>query len=172
MCDYESHDEMVRKLMRLATRYPGLASVDTVGNSVQGRPMVYIKMSQNIQQRSHLEPMFKYVANMHGDEVVGRQLLIYLAQYLLQNYGRNERVTRLLNTTEIYLMPSMNPDGYENSKPGCNSNPFNFFLGGGGPSGRQNANRVDLNRDFPKQFDERQDVDSRTLENGRQAETK
>ena len=68
-------------------------------------------------------------------------------------------------------MPSMNPDGYTASKPGCNTfGGFNLF-GLGGKSGRENANNVDLNRDFPKQFDERQDVDSRTLESGRQPET-
>ena len=50
--------------------------------------MVYIKISSNVGRRSLLEPMFKYVGNMHGDETVGRQLLIYLAQYLLSNYGR------------------------------------------------------------------------------------
>ena len=64
---------------------------------------------------------FKYVANMHGDEVVGRQMVIYLAHYLLQNYRRDRRVKQLVDNTEIYLMPSMNPDGYTASKPGCNT---------------------------------------------------
>jgi len=171
MCNYESHDKMVRKLVKLATRFPNLAQVDTVGDSVEGRPLVYIKISGNVTRRSHLEPMFKYVANMHGDEVVGRQMVIYLAHYLLQNYRRDRRVKQLVDNTEIYLMPSMNPDGYTASKPGCNTfGGFNLF-GLGGKSGRENANNVDLNRDFPKQFDERQDVDSRTLESGRQPET-
>ena len=96
MCNYESHEDMIRKLMTLATRYPELAMVDTVGNSVQGRHLAYIKISQNIQKRSHLEPMFRYVANMHGDETVGRQMLIYLAQHLLQNYGRDQRITKVI----------------------------------------------------------------------------
>lgn len=52
---------------------------------------------------------------MHGDETVGRELLLYLTQYLLDNYGRVDEVTRLLDTTDIYLMPSMNPDGFDQS---------------------------------------------------------
>ena len=61
---------------------------------------------------------FRYVGNMHGDETVGRQLLIYLAEYLLQNYGRNNRIRKLVDNTEIYLMPSMNPDGFANAQVG------------------------------------------------------
>ena len=38
--------------------------------------------------------MFKWVANMHGNEAVGRQLVIFMAEYLLQNFGKDDRVTR------------------------------------------------------------------------------
>ena len=39
-------------------------------------------------------PMFKWVANMHGNEVVGRQMVIILAQHLIRNYGQDTRITR------------------------------------------------------------------------------
>ena len=70
-------------------------------------------------------------------------------------------MTRLLNNTEIYLLPSLNPDGYEISRVGeCDNNRL----------GRSNANNVDLNRNFPKQFDEPQN-NFRQLMNGREPET-
>ena len=57
--------------------------------------------------RPLLRPMVKYVGNMHGNELAGRQVLIALAEYLVHNYGVEDRVTRLLNTTEVMPLPSI-----------------------------------------------------------------
>lgn len=142
---YTHYEELQQLFSSLVQKYPNLARVSSIGKSVEDRDLLYIEISENVRERKLGEPMVKYVANMHGDEAVGRELLVYLAQYLLHNYGKDERVTKLVNNTDIFLMPSMNPDGFEKSEEGkCDSKR--------GFTGRENANHVDLNRNFPDQF--------------------
>lgn len=79
---------------------------------------------------------------MHGNEVVGRELMLHLIQVLLEGYKREDDIQHLVDETRIHILPSMNPDGWEMSVEGdCNSE-----------KGRGNWNGYDLNRDFPDQF--------------------
>lgn len=113
---YHNTYEVQDLFAKLSKEYPDLAKVHTIGSSSEGRDLTVIEITKNVRKRSILVPMFKYVANMHGDETVGREMVIYLAEYLLYNYGKIPEVTKLVDTTDIFLMPSMNPDGFENSK--------------------------------------------------------
>lgn len=113
---YHNYDELTNLFKQFETEHPDIVKLISVGKSVRNRELWALEINGNVKSRSLLTPMFKYVANMHGDESVGRQLVINLAQYLIHNYGKDDRVTKLVNTTDIFLMPSMNPDGYENSQ--------------------------------------------------------
>ncbi|XP_043468801.1 carboxypeptidase D isoform X2 [Leptopilina heterotoma] len=163
---YIHYDELKQLFQNLTIQYPDLVKIHSIGKSVENRELLAIEISKNVAQRDIGEPMVKYVANMHGDESVGRELLIYLAQYLLHNYGKDQRVTRLVDNTDIFLMPSMNPDGFEKAEEG-ECNPNTDYMG------RKNANNVDLNRDFPDQFDRSSNNvgHGHTLAEGREKET-
>ncbi|XP_012732805.2 carboxypeptidase D [Fundulus heteroclitus] len=141
---YYNYVNLTNRLRALAQSYPHIANLSSVGRSVEGRELWVMRITAEPDKDTPGKPKFKYVGNMHGDETVSRQVLVYLVEYLLANYGQEERITELVNTTDIYIMPSMNPDGFERSEEGkCE-----------GKSGaRNNAKNVDLNRSFPDQFD-------------------
>lgn len=143
---YISNQDIETVLKNLQRQYPNLAKVSSIGKSLEGRDLFVIEIRRDVQQsRTLLMPMFKYIGNIHGDEPLGRQLLVYLAEYLLSNINASSEVRSLVDNTDIFLMPSMNPDGFERSIEGnCRSLP-NY-------TGRYNAGRIDLNRDFPDPF--------------------
>lgn len=118
---YHSEKDLENLYADLMKQYPGKVEVLSAGKSALGRELYVLHLNTNVRKRGLLQPMFKYVANMHGDETIGRELLVYLAEYLLHNYGQLDEVTRLLNSTDIYLMPSMNPDGFALSKASTKS---------------------------------------------------
>ncbi|KYB27025.1 carboxypeptidase A [Tribolium castaneum] len=133
---------MVGFMKEINSTYPNITQMHSIGKSVQGRDLYVMIISSNPFKHVPGKPEFKFVANMHGNEVVGRELLLYLMKYLCEHYQADDRVTNLLETTKIHLMPSMNPDGYEVAHEGD----------AGGSDGRANAHGVDLNRNFPDQY--------------------
>uniref|UniRef100_A0A0N5B0H4 Peptidase_M14 domain-containing protein n=1 Tax=Syphacia muris TaxID=451379 RepID=A0A0N5B0H4_9BILA len=137
-----NYTEMTDWLNEYANKYPNITMLYSVGKSVQNRDLWVIVISQNPRTHSTGIPEFKYVGNIHGNEVVGRETLLYLIAILCENYGHNRFLTEMVNTTRIHIMPSMNPDGYEAGVRGDHM----------GYMGRSNANQVDLNRNFPPRY--------------------
>ncbi|KAK3607554.1 hypothetical protein CHS0354_011089 [Potamilus streckersoni] len=143
MSSYHHYTQLTDFLRNITAKYPDISKLSSVGKSLEGRELWVVRITDRVNETEPEEPMLKYVGNMHGNEVVGREVLIYLIQYLLENYKLYPRVTNLVDNVDIYIMPTMNPDGFEKANEGDCS----------GEKGRGNANNVDLNRDFPDQFD-------------------
>lgn len=129
-------------LRQISASYPSLTRLYSIGKSVQGRDLWVLEISTTPGSHVPGVPEFKYVANMHGNEVVGKETLLLLTKYLLERYENDERVTRLVNGTRMHFLYSMNPDGYEVSREGDRTSSM----------GRANANGIDLNRNFPDQY--------------------
>uniref|UniRef100_A0A670ZGA0 Carboxypeptidase Z n=1 Tax=Pseudonaja textilis TaxID=8673 RepID=A0A670ZGA0_PSETE len=140
---HHSFPQMVKALKKVVSRCPQVARLSSIGRSFEGKDLFVIEFSTSPGKHELLKPELKYIGNMHGNEVVGREMLIYLAQHLCSEYLLgNARIQTLVNNTRIHLLPSMNPDGYElAAEEGAGYN--------GWVNGRQTAQNLDLNRNFP-----------------------
>lgn len=151
---YHSNAQMISILKKTEERCANISRTYSIGRTMEGRDLLVIEFSDNPGEHELLEPEMKFVGNMHGNEVLGRQLLIYLAQHLCSEYLLgNERVQTLVNTTRIHILPSMNPDGYELAAAGAGDGADGDESEGlrydSWTVGRNNAQNVDLNRNFP-----------------------
>ncbi|KAK0098361.1 hypothetical protein PV326_009114 [Microctonus aethiopoides] len=133
---------MEQFLIDLHDNYPNITRLYSIGKSVLGRELYVMEITNNPGTHDKNKPEVKYIGNMHGNEVVGREILLLLLKYLCENYIKDTRATKIVNSIRLHVMPSMNPDGYEASKLGDVD----------GIDGRNNANNVDLNRNFPDQY--------------------
>uniref|UniRef100_A0A3Q2TAK3 Carboxypeptidase X, M14 family member 1 n=1 Tax=Fundulus heteroclitus TaxID=8078 RepID=A0A3Q2TAK3_FUNHE len=111
---HHNYKEM-RKLMKsVHDECPDITRIYSIGKSYKDLKLYVMEISDNPGKHELGEPEFRYVAGMHGNEVLGRELLLNLMQYMCQEYKRgNQRIVRLVKETRIHLLPSMNPDGYE-----------------------------------------------------------
>ncbi|OQV25487.1 Carboxypeptidase D [Hypsibius exemplaris] len=136
---YHNYENLTSLMKSLAIGYPNITHLYSIGKSVLGRELWVMEISSKPETHQPGVPEFKYVGNMHGNEVIGREILINLIEFLLKNYGSLDCIRKLVDSTRIHILPSMNPDGFEVSKEG------DFD----GVTGRGNHNNIDLNRNFP-----------------------
>ncbi|XP_071313711.1 probable carboxypeptidase X1 isoform X2 [Trachinotus anak] len=114
--DFRHHNyKEMRKLMKSVNEAcPDITRIYSIGKSYTGLKLYVMEISDNPGKHELGEPEFRYVAGMHGNEVLGRELLLNLMEYMCQEYKRgDQRIVRLVKETRIHLLPSMNPDGYE-----------------------------------------------------------
>jgi PKD repeat protein len=132
---YPTYDAYVQMMYDFATNYPNLCQITQIGSTVQNRKLLVAKITSNVNA---VKPRFFYTSSIHGDETGSYVLCLRLIDYLLTNYGVDERITYLVDNIEIYINPLANPDG--TYKGGNNT--VNGAI-------RYNANYVDLNRNYP-----------------------
>lgn len=148
MGGYLKYAEMLAELDAMAQQYPTLittkapiSSFVTAGN----RPIYHVKISDN-PNTNESEPKILYTAIHHAREPMSLMETIFFMWYVLENYGTNDEVTYLVNNTQLYFVPCINPDGYvyneTTNATGGGMWRKNRRLNSGGSYG------VDLNRNY------------------------
>ena len=112
-------------------KYPDLVNVFSIGESVLGKEILCIRITNENNKQAKLSCLID--GCIHGCEWEAGDSCLYLAEYLLINFESNMTVTCILNTTEVYIIPLLNPD----------SRQMDY---------RFNENGIDLNRNFDIDF--------------------
>ncbi|XP_061345162.1 carboxypeptidase SOL1 [Gastrolobium bilobum] len=129
---YMTNADLERAIKEFGQRCSNISRIYSIGKSVKGVPLWVIEISDKPGEEE-TEPAFKYIGNVHGDEPVGRELLMFLANWLCDNHLKDPLATLIVENVHLHLLPSINPDGFSLRR-------------------RNNANNIDLNRDFPDQI--------------------
>ncbi len=134
---YPTYDAYVDWMYQFGTDYPDICRVIDAGTTVDGRNILFVKISDNPDTEED-EPEVMFTGTMHGDETTGYMGMLRLIDSILVSYGTDTRITNMVNEMEIWINPLANPDG---TYAGGNSSVSSAT--------RYNANSVDINRNFP-----------------------
>jgi len=118
---WHDYDELKADLLRLEEAFPRFLTYSSVGQSYDGRDMMLMTIN-NPETGPELSKAAMYIeANVHGNEIQGGEVCLYTVWYLMENYGRIEEVTKLVDERVFYIFPSVNPDGRDHFMDGTGS---------------------------------------------------
>jgi hypothetical protein len=108
---YRTFPQMVSDLQSIAATYASIASLDTLGYSYEGRPLLALKISDNVSADED-EPELLFMGLHHAREWPSVEVTCFIADTLTAGYGVNAHITDVVDSREIWVLPCVNPDGY------------------------------------------------------------
>ncbi|WP_062057134.1 M14 family zinc carboxypeptidase [Aquimarina longa] len=150
MAGFHTNEEAIAALDKMRQLYPQLITTkSSIGTTVEGRSIYMVKISDNADTDEN-EDEILFTSIHHAREPIGLSQNIFYMWYLLENYNSNSEIKTLVDNTELYFIPIINPDGYvHNQKTNPNGSGYwrkNRRNNGNGTYG------VDLNRNYGYQW--------------------
>ncbi|XP_064476774.1 carboxypeptidase M-like [Ornithodoros turicata] len=140
--DYHPITEVNSFVADIARKHSNVAKLQTLGQTWKGHPIWVVSLSLKSKEDNYT-PNVYVIANIHGNNVVTREVALHLISYMAQNQRSDPDVEWLLNNARVHVVPAVNIDGSDASIPGdCM-----------GLVGSENTNGINLNQNFPEVFD-------------------
>jgi hypothetical protein len=111
LSQYRKYADVERDLQTMALTYKDLVSLETYGVTKGGRKLYALRVSS--QKSQSVKPQVMITAATHGDELVTVEVLFSLMNELLAGYGKEARLTQLIDGRDIYFIPVVSPDSFE-----------------------------------------------------------
>lgn len=142
--DYHTYAETLAAVAEAEAAYPDLVSSQVIGQSYEGRDIVAVKVSANVAVDED-EPEVLFTHNQHAREHLTVEMALYTLTELTSQYGTDAEITGLLDSREIWLIPSANPDGKVYDQE---SGAFQMWRKNRQPNEGSSAVGTDLNRNW------------------------
>jgi murein tripeptide amidase MpaA len=111
---FYSYKEVVAELMNLEQTFPDIVQVVDIGDSFQNRDIYAIKLSDNVITNED-EAEVVFLGCHHAREWIAVDVPIRIARRLATGYASDDRIRSLLDRSEVWIVPIVNPDGLEYS---------------------------------------------------------
>ncbi|MFG1776742.1 M14 family zinc carboxypeptidase [Micromonospora sp. NPDC049048] len=110
--NYHDYAELTAVVNKVVADHPSIARKISIGSSYEGRDLMAVKISDNVATDEN-EPEILFNSQQHAREHLTVEMAIYLLNLFTDSYGTDSRVTNIVNTREIWIVPTVNPDGSE-----------------------------------------------------------
>jgi murein tripeptide amidase MpaA len=103
------------QLHELANTYPGVTKLVRIGTTLQGREILALKVTQGARgQRDGRRPAVLFSATQHAREWIATEIDRRLMYHYIEGWANEDpQIVKLLQRTELWFVPVMNPDGYQ-----------------------------------------------------------
>ncbi|OGQ17681.1 MAG: hypothetical protein A3B70_08035 [Deltaproteobacteria bacterium RIFCSPHIGHO2_02_FULL_40_11] len=141
--DFHNYSEMEQELLSLALTYSEIATLYSIGESVEGKELYMMHITGDAE---NVHPGILFLGLHHAREHLSAEVPLFLMKHLLENYGKDANITRLVDSRDIYILPMVNPDGaeYDITEP----NPYKWWRKNRKGDEHGNIYGVDLNRNY------------------------
>lgn len=142
---YKTYQETEQYLQDVVSEHPDLFKLQSIGKTHEKRDIMLMTVSFDVEN-ADLKPALLYTGTIHAREWIGNELAVKFIEYVVDNYKYNPQLIDILTCNTLYMVPCLNPDGFEYSMKHFSFWRKNRRLNHDGTFG------VDLNRNFSYGF--------------------
>ena len=110
---YHDYNALTAALKQIASQNPRIAKLTSIGKTMKGRDIWMMQVSGTKGPSATEKQALLICGNLEADHVIGSEVALGIAGYLVDGYGKDEKVTKALDTRTFYIIPRVNPDGAE-----------------------------------------------------------
>ncbi|MGW0821273.1 M14 family zinc carboxypeptidase [Streptomyces sp. NPDC002845] len=147
---YGGAGNLKEEILRTGQKHPSLTKVVSIGKSLQGQDILALKLTKNAKKtKDGAKPSVLYLSAQHAREWITPEMTRRLMHYYLDNYAKNKRIKKLVDSTELWFVLSANPDGYDwTHDPDGDRQWRKNMRDNNGDGAHTIGDGVDLNRNF------------------------